>query len=289
MEHKIKILTDSASDIDVEFEQIYNVKVMNIEVEISGKTYRERQDFTNDEFFKMMEKDGGIPKTSQVTASEYKKAFEDIHNEGYTDIIVVTISSTGSGSYNSAIKARESFMANPENSTTRIHIIDSRNYTGAYGYPVRQAALKSYKGSTPEEILDYLNDWFETAELYFAPYSLKYVKQSGKVSKGAALIGDLLGIKPIIKIADGDVTMEDKVMGEKNIISKLVQTADKKMLPKFPYVLLYGENKDDCNELADAMTKKFGYPPEWKCQIGAAVATNSGPKMLGVVFKGKKK
>ena len=71
MEHKIKILTDSASDIDVEFEQIYNVKVMNIEVEIGGKTYRERQDFTNDEFFKMMEKDGGIPKTSQVTASEY--------------------------------------------------------------------------------------------------------------------------------------------------------------------------------------------------------------------------
>ena len=288
---KIKILTDSACDITKEQELDLDIKIMCFPVTVGDVGYRERIDFTNEQFYEMMDHCDGIPTTAQVTVFEFVEAYKEIFKEGYTDIIQVTISSTGSNTYNAALMARNGFFEEvPEaKGKFNIKIVDSLNYTGVYGYPVTQAAMKAIKGSTVDEILSYLNDWFACGMVFFAPYTLEYVKKSGRVSCAAAFVGEVLGLRPIIKIADGISSTIEKVRGDKNILPKLLEVAVAEMIPQTPYLIVKGSMDEQPDELAAMMTKKIGYPPEGFCQIGAAVACNAGHKVAGLVIKGKKR
>lgn len=289
---KIKIITDSTSDITKEQEKKLGIKVMCFPVTVDGVSYRERIDFTNEQFYRMMDNAKEMPTTSQLTAFEILEVFRSLHEEGWTDVIYVTISSTGSATYSNALSAAEEFRketASLEGPKMRIHIIDSRNYTAVYGYPVMQAALKAQKGETPEEIIEYLKEWFDCAEVHFVPMTLKYAKKSGRITAAAAFAGELLGLRPVIKIANGVSTVLEKIRGEKNIVPKLLADAEKSMTPQTPYIMVKGSDPTLTDALAVAMTEKFGYPPEYTVQIGATVSCNAGHNVVGFIVRGRKK
>ena len=280
------MLTDSACDIPKDMEQELNIRIMCFPVTVDGKGYRERIDFSNRDFYTMMKESKEFPTTSQVTWFEILENYKQLFSEGYTDVIHVSISSTGSSTYQGALMARENFYDEVEGSASmRIHIVDSANYTAVYGYPVMQSAMKIQRGGSVDEILSYLEEWFSCAEVYFAPYTLSYCKRSGRISAAAAFAGELLGLRPVIRIAAGVSSVYEKVRGDKNILPKLVQIAEKNMIPHTPYVIMQGENPERAEELEKLLTKKLGYPPEWTCEIGAAVASNCGPDVAGFVAK----
>lgn len=289
---KIKIITDSTSDITKEEEKKLGIKVMCFPITVDGESYRERLDFTNEQFYRMMDNAKEMPKTSQLTAFEILKVFRELYEEGWTDVIYVTISSTGSATYSNALSAAEEFRretADAEGNVMKIHIIDSKNYTAVYGYPVLQAALKAQKGEHPEEIIEYLKEWFDSAEVHFVPMTLKYAKKSGRISSVAAFAGELLGLKPIIRIANGVSKVMEKVRGEKNIIPKLLADAEKSMIPQTPYIMVMGSDPTLTDALEEKMTEALGYPPVYRVQIGAAVACNAGHNVVGFIIKGRKK
>lgn len=289
---KIKILTDSTSDISKEDEKRLGIKVMCFPVTVDGKSYRERLDFTNEQFYKMMDNSKELPKTSQLTAFEIYEVYKELYNEGWTDVVHVTISSTGSATYQNALKAAQSFsekVLDKKKHDMRIHIVDSRNYTGVYGYPVVQAALMAQKGAAPTEITEYLKEWFDRAEVHFVPLTLKYVKKSGRVTAAAAFAGELLGFRPLIKIADGTSVVLEKIRGEKNIVPKLVADTEKSISPQSPYLIVKGSHNELIGEFEKQITEKLGYPPEYTVEIGATVSCNAGHNVVGIIFKGTHK
>ncbi len=288
--NKVKILTDSSCDIPKDKEEELGIKIMNFSIVVDGNDYRERVDFDSDGYFKMMDEALEFPSTSQVTMFEFFEAYKEIFEQGYTDVIHITISSTGSNTHNAAIMARNRFYDEVENGEKmRIHIVDSANYTAVQGYGVIQAAIKAQKGSSVDEILSYLEEWYSSAEVIFAAYTLKYAKRSGRISATAAFAGEMLGLKPIIKIAGGVSSTPNKVRGDKNIIPKIVEMAEAEMIPHTPYCIVYGSVREYADELSKAMTKKFGYAPEWLCKIGAAVASNAGHQVVGIVIKSNRR
>lgn len=288
---KIKILTDSACDITKEQELDLDIKIMCFAITVGDVGYRERESFTNSEFYEIMDSSKEIPTTAQITVFEFLNEYKNIYESGYTDIIQVTISSTGSNTYNSALMARINFFEGNPDAIGKFNIIimDSLNYTGVYGYPVTQAAIKVQKGGSVDEIVSYLEDWFACGMVIFAPYTLEYVKKSGRVSCAAAFVGEVLGLRPIIKIVDGLSSTSEKVRGDRNILPKLIEIAVAEMIPQTPYIIVKGSMDEQPDELADMMTKRVGYPPEGFCQIGAAVASNAGHKVAGLIIKGKKR
>ncbi|MGN0613481.1 MAG: DegV family protein [Porcipelethomonas sp.] len=289
---KIKILTDSTCDIPAEDEKRLGIRILNFPVTVDGEAYRERQDFTNEQFYEMTDNAKEMPKTSQLTTIEIAEAFKELYREGWTDVIYVTISSTGSATYNNAKSAVIQFNEETAGSgkpKMRIYIVDSKGYSGMYGYAVMQAAEKARRGENPEDIVDYLVDWTSRSEAHFVPMSLKYVKKSGRITAAAAFVGELLGLRPIIKLAGGGSEILEKIRGEKNIIPKLLADAEKNMEPDTPYLVVCGRDRTLSQKLADEMTKKFGYPPEYFNQIGAAVTCNTGPDLVGLIFRGKSK
>lgn len=288
MEQKIKLITDSASDIPKDLEKKYDIGMLCFHVTLGSKAFDDR-DFPNEEFYDMMFGSSDFPTHSQITAFEFDEVYKKYYKEGYTDIIYVCIASKGSNTFSAATMAKNTFFEeNPEvTDKFKIHLVDSGGYTGIYGYPVIQSAIKLSKGARVDEILSYLEEWLSKAQVTFGCYTLEYVKRSGRVSTAAAFVGEMLGLRPIIKIKDGISSTLSKVRGDKAIIPKVIEITASNMIPKTPYCLVYGSNKAYRDELEKEITKKLGYPPEMSFQIGAAIASNAGPIVAGVIYKEK--
>lgn len=286
---KILIMTDSACDLDKESIAELGIKVMPFTVTFGDKSFRETFDKSTLEVYEMMETFTDIPKTAQITSFEFEESYNEIYNQGYTDIIYVGINSKGSATYNNSIMAKESFFEiHPEaKDKLRIYNIDSKCYTGVYGYPITEAVKKINKGESAESIVAYFEEWFSVAAVYAVPMTLKYAKKSGRISAAAAFAGEMLGLKPLIEFADGETSTVEKIRGEKNIIPRMVACLEKQMVPQSPYMMVSGKDDTIARELEKELIKKFGRKAEAYYRVGAAVAANIGTDLVGVICRRK--
>ncbi len=282
---KIKLITDSTSDIPLPVAEELGIDVLSIMLSINGGSYAEQRDLSTDEFYELLVQSDELPTTSQITSFTYEEKFKEYLDAGYTDVICVTINGAGSATHQNAIMARNAIYENypMAQEQMRIHIIDSKCYTAVYGYPVQQAARMAARGIRAEEIVRYLEDWFTKVVVYVIPSTLKYAKKSGRISAAAAFAGDLLGLKPVIRFADGENVVIEKVRGEKKIVPALIEKAEG-MIKDAPYLVLRGANSDLPEELAQELTDRIGYPPEEIVKIGAAVSMNIGPEITAVLM-----
>lgn len=286
---RIKIMTDSASDIPKELEKQYDIRILSFPVTVGDNGYLERVDFTNEEFYEVLQNAPKIPVTSQITVFQFEEEFKTFFEQGYAELIYVSIYSGGSSTYNNAVMAREQFYeSHPEaKEQFKIHLVDSKAYTMAYGYPVVEAAKKAQRGASSDEIVAYLEDWFDSVEIYFAPYTLEFVKKSGRVPAAAAFVGELIGLRPIISIIDGETKVIEKVRGDKAILPALLKHAKERIIPQTPYMLVRSTKNDECAEFAGQLKKQFGHEAVGQFDIGAAISINAGPKVVGVIVKGQ--
>ncbi len=288
---KVLLMTDSASDITREDEENYGIKVVNFKLAVGDKSYTARVDFDNNGLYEILDSYDGIPSTSQITSFEFYDLYKQAYEDGYTDVIYVSINSKGSATYNNSVLAKEDlYEKHPEiKEKLTIYNIDGRSYTGAYGYPVIQGAIKAQKGAAAEEIVAFINDWIENCVIFFGMYSLKYAKKSGRIPAAAAFVGEVMGLRPVSRIQHNQITTESKVRGDKALIPKILELTKNEMIPQTPYCIVYGSDTDVRDEMEAAMTRNIGYPPAYSFQIGAEVSVNSGPKVVGVIFKSQKK
>ena len=287
---KIRIMTDSASDISAENEKKYDILILPFKMAMGNETYLGRVDLTNEELYKKLDEYDGIPSTSQITIFEYLDVFTEQYKNGYTDVINVTINSKGSSTYNNSVMAAKQFFEENPEAEGKFHIynIDGKSYSGGYGYAVVKGAKKAMKGVSAKEIVSYITDWVENCVIFFGMYSLKYAKKSGRIPAAAAFVGEVMGLRPISRIQNNQITTEAKVRGDKAIVPKILDLTYAEMIPQTPYCVVYGSDESVRDEMAAAMTKKVGYPPADFYQIGAEVSVNAGPKVTGVIFKAQK-
>ena len=237
-----------------------------------------------------MDNSSEIPKTSQVTQFEFLKAYKEAYSEGYTDIIYMSISATASKTYENSIMAKNMFFDEVPEAKGKIdiYVVDSKGYTAMYGYPLLEASKKVKKAdANAKDIVAYLEEWASKSAAYFVPMTLKYAKKSGRISAAAAFAGELLGIKPIIQMADGGSKIMTKIRGDKNIIPKLMECIEAEMTPQTPYVMLMGKNDTLAKQLEKEMIKKFGYKAEYYAKIGASISANAGNDLVGVACRRK--
>lgn len=288
---KIMILTDSCCDLSKEAIEELGITVLPFTLTMGGESFREIFDKSTQEVYELMAKSDEIPKHSQISPLTFEETYKSIYEQGYTDIISVSINSQGSGTYNNSIIGKDDFFENNPEAKDKIRIfnIDSKCYTVLYGYPIIEAVKKIRKGATAEDIIAYFEDWFNVAAIYAVPYNLKYARKSGRISAAAAFAGELLGLKPIIEFADGGTNTVDKIRGEKNIVPKLVECVEKRMTPQTPYIIVHGRDTTLAKEIEKELTKRTGRKAEAYQSIGAVVSANIGPDIVAVLIRRKSK
>ena len=287
---KFAVLTDSACDISPELEKKYGIDILPFIITVDGQSYTERKDFTNEEYYDMLTKCEGIPVTSQITMMRFEEKFEEYAAEGVEDLLYISINSGGSNTYNAATMAARNFADEHPDSPMRIHIVDSHTYSMAYGYYVCEAARMLKNDADMKTVVEYLNDKFASVEALLSVYTLKYIKKSGRVSAAAAFAGELLGLRPIIELVDGVSATGAKVRGDVNVMPGLIRHALKRRRPDVDETYLVG-GTDEANikMLAKMCKKEFGRAPDGTFLLGAAVATNTGPNAVAIIYHGEKR
>ncbi len=287
---KIQIMTDSASDISSADEQKYSIEVIPFPVTLGDRTYISRVDFDNEQFFGLMAQYDEIPKTAQITPLQFQEIYLREAQAGVTDLILVLINSKGSSTYDNSVQAINLFYEEyPQyRDILHIHSFDGMGYNALYGSPVVCAARMCADGAPLEEILRYLTEILPRREIYFGIYDLKYAAKSGRIPTAAAFVGAALNMKPVMRIFDRSITTAAKCRGERKLVEKVAQMSIADMEPGTPYELIYGNDATCLEQLRCLMVQQLGYEPVAAYQIGAAVAANSGPRVVGAAFTKKR-
>lgn len=285
---KFVVLTDSASDLPPELAAEYNIDVMSFYIQVDGKEYAEREDLTFDSYYDLLDKAEGMPSTSQITSFTFLEKFEQYAAQGVEELLYISINSTGSATNSNAQAARAMFIADHPDSKMRIAVVDSHCYSMAYGMFVLQAAKKLSAGAEMPDVVDYLVESFKKVEILLSVHSLKIIKKSGRISAAAAFAGELMGLRPIITLIQGETKVQTKVRGDAKILPTMCNWLKSHAGERTPYMVAgtrgFEDKHGDVKELSRLCEKAMGYPPAYCFKLGAAVTSNTGTDAVAIVY-----
>ena len=285
---KYVVLTDSACDLPQDMADQHHIDILCFKLALDGEGYTERVDFTPEQFSEMLRNAKGMPTTSQVTKSEFFEHFERYHQQGIAQVLYICINATGSGTCAAAQSAVAEFHEEYPDSKMKITIVDSHSYSIVYGSQTVEAAKMLEAGKPMEEVVRYLDDMFARLEVLLGAYTLKIIRKSGRVSAAAAIAGDLLGIRPVFTLIDGESKVVKKARGDKQVLSTIIAEMKSRMVPGTPYWVGVADRKYEADYVAACETA-LGYPPVGVVHLGSAVCANTGPDAAGVLYEGKKR
>lgn len=276
---KIKIITDSACDLDIEYLESINVHMIPMTVHFENETFYDRTTIKPGDFYDKLKKYDELPKTSQINPAAFVDEFTKFLNQGY-HIISICFSSGLSGTYQSACIAKDMLGKGD------IDVIDSKAASVGFGLIVREAALMANEGKSREDIIERIEYMRDRMEHIFAVGSLEMLKRGGRISTAQAVVGKLLNVKPILQIENGFIIPYDKVRGEKGIIKKMIETMKDRghELENQVIGLNFAGNTELCMQLRDEIEKEFGVKDFVISEIGAAIGTHAGPGTVSVFF-----
>ena len=279
----IKITTDSASDLPRDLIQLLNIEVFPILVYVDGIEYKDSVTIQPDLLYSYMQQ-GSDVKTAQIPLNYFIERFRDFAKAPEDHYIYLAFSSNLSGTYQTATLAYEAVR--DEFPDFQMTIIDTKCVSLGLGIIVCEAAKRVQEGATYEAVMAYINHAMAHMEHVFSVDNLEYLLRGGRVSRSQAIIGNLLNIKPILRVDDGFLVPFDKAKGKKRLLSKL-----------FDYIAERGKNLDvqtigiahTLNE-TDAMTVKAHFETAYGTrhfiinQLGCAVGAHCGPGMITIFF-----
>lgn len=205
----VKLVTDSTSYIEEKTRQKLDITTVNLSVNFPDESFDET-DVAYDYFYNKIHKDQTIPTSSQPPLGTIYEAFKDIAARG-EEILGIFISSQMSGTYETAMKARE--MTWQDYPDARIELLDSKMNCMALGLQVIEAALAAQAGKKMEEVLETAHRIRERVRFFFVPASLEYLIKGGRIGGAVAILGSLLQIKPILYVNDGMTDIWERVRG----------------------------------------------------------------------------
>lgn len=280
----IALITDSSSDLNASVVSQYNIKQIPFYVSFNQVDYhKEIVEMSIEDFYKRMREEKAFPKTSLPSINDYYEVFENYVKEG-KDILCICLSGHFSGSYNSAVNARELILENYPD--THIAIINSLNATGGQGLLVTEVARMIADGLSFETITATIPKLIEKARIFFFVDTLDYLEHGGRIGKASALLGTMLNVKPILYLQDGLLFPVAKVRGRKKAVAKIVDLAKEYVgdAPNnYQYIIGHADNLGYAEEIAACFNKEMAVTaPEAYFFIGTTIGVNTGPDACGV-------
>ena len=244
---------------------------------------------TRYQFYQMMRDAQGVPTTAAITQLQFCDIYARYADEGYTDLVYLSINAGGSSTYNNAVKAMELLEEERPGYTMKIQVIDSHTYSMPYGWYFCECARKVRNGGELASCVAELKQKLDCVEICLAAYSLKQMKKSGRVSAAAAVVGDLLGIRPIISLNAGVSKVESKVRGDAAVPAAMIKWVESRVdsMKDTPYMVAYTSSTAKRDELVKLCKKAFGHAPLIVFQLGGVVSANTGPDGIAIVYEGK--
>lgn len=276
----VRIITDSASDI-VDFPNP-NLTVLPMTVAFGNTVYHDGVDLTHERFFELLVESDELPSTGAVAPGAFAEAYDAAHAAG-EDVVVVTVSSKVSATCQSARLAAEG--------RDYVHVVDSLNSCIGERVQVEYALMLAERGLSAAQIAEQLEAARSRVRMLGLLDTLEYLRRGGRIGSAAAVAGALLAIKPVITMANGEVSLLGKARGSKNARNLLVELVDAHPIDfGMPFSLAYTAG-------GEAMLRKYIRDSKalWEgivdalpiTSVGAAIGTHVGPGAIAVAYFSK--
>ena len=277
----IKIVTDSTSYISDEYIKKYDIKLVSLNVIINGVSSREL-DIENEVFYEEIKNSKEIPKSSQPIPEEMLNTFREIVEDG-DSIVGIFLSSKMSGTYSNANMIKDMILEDYPDA--EIHILDSKTNCMQMGFAVIEAARTASEGKSINEVINAANHVINNSRFLFTPETLEYLKKGGRIGGAAALFGNVLQIKPILTVVNGETSVFKKVRTRKKAIEEIVKTVLEEIESKgLGDIVVHHINcQEDGLKLAKALENKLGKKVDIQ-SIGPVIGVHVGPGSIGIAY-----
>jgi len=275
---RISIVTDSTSDIPENLTKGLDITVVPLKIYFGEEEFREGIDITPNEFYAKLKTFNELPRTSQPSPADFAKCYKKLAEKGSDHIISIHLSSRLSGTFQSAVLAKNMV-------DITVDVVDSKGASIMIGLMVLEAAKAAKQGRDREFILSQLQEMIKNIKAYFVVDTLDYLQKGGRIGKASAFLGNLFNLKPLLTIQDGMVAPVEKIRGKTKVVDKLIERVlrDSKGRPlKGSIVHANFENFVKANY--EEIKSKCNFTELHIANMGAVIGTYAGPGTVGIVF-----
>ena len=274
----IKIVTDSTAYLPQFIVRQNDLRVVPLCVHFGDKTYKEGVELSNDEFYARLKEAPVLPTTSQPSAGEFHQVFSELVADGH-EIVTLTISSRLSGTWNSAMAAKEMM---PD---AKISIVDSLSTAAGLLLMVEAAVNARNAGASREEIVQQVEDIKKKVQVFFVVDTLEYLAKGGRIGNAKAFLGTLLKVKPILFLKNGAIEPLEQVRSKRKAQARMVELVEEYMGGKGTgahVALVNALVPEETAVLAEELRERLGCPPPHITELGPVIGTHTGPGVIGV-------
>jgi len=271
---RVKVVTDSASDIPPAVARDLDITVVPCNVHFGERTYRDGIDLTSEEFFVKLVSSPVMPTTSQPSVGVFQETYRRLAKET-NQIISINLPAKLSATLNSARLAAQSL---PE---VEIAIVDSTQVCMAQGWLVIIAARAARQGMGLADIVALVEDTIPRLRLIAFLDTLEYLQKGGRIGKASALLGTLLKVKPLIQVLNGEALPMGNVRTKQKALQRLVEIVGD-LGPLEEVAVMHANAPATAQQLVEMLAPI--YPPDRILigQVGAILGTHAGPRAVGV-------
>lgn len=277
---EICILTDSIADIDQKTIDHLNIQIFPINLNIADLIYYDKLTINNKQLIKLINENQQFPKTSSPSTISVIELLDNLKNH-YKKIIIITVSSKMSSTYNVFNNAAKQFNNN------EVTVIDSKLNSIAQGLLAINAANMVRENNSFEEVINTTNKLRDEIEILVRVKTLDNMVKGGRISKGLGVFARLIRLNPIISIdKDGNGIIKSKVIGKKNSFKKIIKTF-KRAYKKYgvkTYAITHVNNLKEAEKLKTAIIKITNLKPEYITEASSVIALNAGNGAIAISY-----
>jgi DegV family protein with EDD domain len=276
----LKIVTDSTADLPPKLAEELGITVVPVYLRFGDEVFHDRVDISEDEFYRRLMHDPIHPSTTQPSPQDFIDVYRELAKEA-DGIVSIHLTSKLSGTYNSAVQAREAV-----GKECPIEVIDSQVVTMGLGQLAIAANELAKSGKSLPEVVEEVTQMIPSIHILGLLDTLKYLALGGRIGKMQALLGSLLNVKPMLTVKDGVLTPAGRARSRSKGVDLLYECV-KKTADIQDLAVVYNTTLDE----AQALVKRLGdvFPEEriQLARLGPALGVHAGPGILFICLRGK--
>ncbi|HEX2224555.1 MAG TPA: DegV family protein [Thermoanaerobaculia bacterium] len=288
----IRVVTDSTSDLPPDLARAHGIHVVPLLVLLGDQVLHDGVDLKPREFYEYLESGKAHPASNPPPKADFADVYHNLGSE--KDILSIHLSAKLSQTLTHARAAAAEELPelrrlreNPESGEKVVlEVVDSRSVSLGLGMLALFAARMARRGLEPAAIVERLEAMRERIHVLFAVDTLDYLARGGRIGKGRALLGNLLGIKPILGVVDGEVAAVDKVRGGRAVHPRLVELLSERVDPARPVIASIAHAKAPvwADRLRTLLDKSFRVSERIVAEMGPVVGIHAGPGTVGAAL-----
>jgi DegV family protein with EDD domain len=276
----VRIVTDSACDLDDELCRELGVTVVPLTIRFGDEEFVDREELSVDDFYRRLADSPTLPETAAPAPGAFEKAYRQLSGDGADAadaIVCVALSSAVSATMESARNAAEAVAPDID-----VSVVDSKGVSVAQGNKVIAAARAAAEGKSAEQIVALVDDLAGRTRTYGTLDTLDNLKKGGRIGNAQALLGTLLSIKPLIDISTGKVEEAGRARTRRKALDALAA----KVLehPTVDDLAVMHGRAPDLEDFLTLLAPRYGRDDIRVGTIGPVVGTHAGPRVMGVTF-----